>query len=367
MSFNTRLASLLLLMPLCAGAETPRIPLGPGLVVTQAKQGDTYNGRPVDTEIITAITGETADAYHLTARFVYRNADGKSLSERMFKRSVLKSDVAGSHRYGTLYSVDVPEQSPGMTYAMMTSTDVIERLRKRGKVSFMHLNRVNELRAPLNIITDRMLTRVGEGSEPFSVLLNGERVQLPALHTKGELPYRDELVSAESVDYDYWWLDDPASPLFLAANWNSPDGKANGSNRTVRIDFPQAQVAELQQALGGAACRAELHGIYFNTASATLLPESDPVLSQIAELLKANPAWKITVEGHTDNTGTPDYNRSLSQRRADAVSTALTARYGVPAAQLAVAGYGETKPVEPNTTLEGRARNRRVELARQCQ
>jgi outer membrane protein OmpA-like peptidoglycan-associated protein len=114
------------------------------------------------------------------------------------------------------------------------------------------------------------------------------------------------------------------------------------------------------------ACRAELHGVYFNTGSATLLPESADALAQVGASLKAHADWRVLVEGHTDNIGTKDANQALSQRRADAVRDALTKRYGVPAAQLEARGFGADRPIESNATIEGRAHNRRVELSRQC-
>jgi outer membrane protein OmpA-like peptidoglycan-associated protein len=81
--------------------------------------------------------------------------------------------------------------------------------------------------------------------------------------------------------------------------------------------------------------------------------------------LKDNPDWKLTVEGHTDNIGGDPYNLDLSKRRALAVKEALIAQYGIATDRLTNAGFGASRPVESNDTLEGRARNRRVELVRQ--
>jgi outer membrane protein OmpA-like peptidoglycan-associated protein len=113
-------------------------------------------------------------------------------------------------------------------------------------------------------------------------------------------------------------------------------------------------------------CRAEVHGIYFSFASAKLVPESDAALEEIAHLLAANPTWVVTIEGHTDSIGTHTSNLDLSKRRAAAVRDALVARFGVPPGRLLDAGFGDSSPIESNTTIEGRARNRRVELSRKC-
>lgn len=108
-----------------------------------------------------------------------------------------------------------------------------------------------------------------------------------------------------------------------------------------------------------------LYGILFDTDSATLRPESDAQLGEIAKLLRAEGGLGLYVVGHTDDVGGYDHNRRLSTRRAKAVVDALTVRFGVPAARLHAAGVGFLAPVASNTSEEGRARNRRVELVRE--
>ena len=76
--------------------------------------------------------------------------------------------------------------------------------------------------------------------------------------------------------------------------------------------------------------------------------------------------WRIAIEGHTDNVGTDAYNQDLSTRRAAAVKSALVTDFTVAASRLTTAGFGEGRPRETNETIAGRARNRRVELVRDC-
>lgn len=109
--------------------------------------------------------------------------------------------------------------------------------------------------------------------------------------------------------------------------------------------------------------RMALYGITVATNSAAITPESDKVLTEIAALLKNQPDWKITVEGHTDNAGAKNANQALSQKRAEAV-VAWLGNHEVDRARLAAAGFGDTKPVQDNATEEGRAKNRRVELVK---
>jgi OOP family OmpA-OmpF porin len=104
-----------------------------------------------------------------------------------------------------------------------------------------------------------------------------------------------------------------------------------------------------------------LEGVTFENNSAQLTPGSRAILDDVAASLVAWPDVSVEVGGHTDSRGEDAYNRQLSQKRADAVKTYLTAR-GVDEARLATKGYGETKPVADNGTAEGRAKNRRVEL-----
>ena len=106
----------------------------------------------------------------------------------------------------------------------------------------------------------------------------------------------------------------------------------------------------------------DLYGIYFDTDKTDIKPESKPTLDQVAELMKIDRSLKLEVSGHTDNTGAAEHNMKLSEGRAQAVVDALVKNYGIDASRLQAKGYGDTKPVAPNDTEGGRAKNRRVEL-----
>ena len=121
----------------------------------------------------------------------------------------------------------------------------------------------------------------------------------------------------------------------------------------------QSQIgAELES-----AGRARLDGINFDFSSATMRPESTPLLKQVATLLNQHPDWTLTLEGHTDNVGGADYNQRLSERRAAAVVAYLVTQ-GVAAERLDSAGFGMQRPVASNDSEAGRAQNRRVEIVR---
>ena len=103
--------------------------------------------------------------------------------------------------------------------------------------------------------------------------------------------------------------------------------------------------------------------INFDVDKATLRADAQPVVAEINKLLSADPALKLSIEGHTDNTGTPAHNQALSTGRALSVLGALVG-LGVDPARLQSKGYGQDKPLADNASEHGRARNRRVELVK---
>lgn len=111
--------------------------------------------------------------------------------------------------------------------------------------------------------------------------------------------------------------------------------------------------------------KVAIYGILFETGKADVKPESKPSLEQIAAFLKAEPTVKLHVVGHTDSVGSFDSNLALSKRRADAVAAALARDYGIASNRLVGNGVASLAPVASNTTDDGRAKNRRVELVPQ--
>lgn len=101
--------------------------------------------------------------------------------------------------------------------------------------------------------------------------------------------------------------------------------------------------------------------INFSTDSASILPDSEPVMNEVGEVMKLNPNVEFRIEGHTDNTASQDHNMALSERRAVAVKAWLVG-YGIPDSRLETLGCGENVPTADNSSEEGRAENRRVEF-----
>jgi OmpA-OmpF porin, OOP family len=107
-----------------------------------------------------------------------------------------------------------------------------------------------------------------------------------------------------------------------------------------------------------------IQGIYFDTGSATIKPESQPALAEMVKLLNASPTLNVYVIGHTDSVGGLDSNLKLSSDRAASVVKAIISK-GIAASRLKSAGVGPYSPVASNDTDEGKSKNRRVELVKQ--
>ncbi|MCR8558339.1 OmpA family protein [Mucilaginibacter sp. BJC16-A38] len=129
------------------------------------------------------------------------------------------------------------------------------------------------------------------------------------------------------------------------------------------------QAAEIKQTVPGASVSREGEGILvkfdsgilFDVDKTNLKPGAQTSLQQLSQSLKNNPQTNILVVGHTDSTGTAAHNMDLSIRRSVAVKSFLV-QQGVNGSRLTTQGKGETEPIAPNSTLDGRAQNRRVEI-----
>jgi len=337
--------------------SAPQVPLVTGLTIVSAlhfPEGDREN--------IVRVTEASDSGVHY--QWYYKQHGGiddpRFPDRAVLKRYVRASDLAGAPRLDAVFPSNAPEESPGFTAfsisraayrtllaekQMRYTVTTIEGVAGLGKVVGTALASRMTMRGTLSLASAQ--------PDPISVLLDGARVSLPAMHLKGAFALQNDKDA-----FDMWVLADSTHPLILRV--------IDGTDvlQTIRIDLPSKDVeveVELQK-----LCRAEIPGIYFAFNSAVLDPASEPALSEMSRLLAKHADWTFAIEGHTDNVGGDAFNQTLSTQRAEAVRTALVSRYHVAPARLRSEGFGAKRPREPNTTIEGRARNRRVELVRPC-
>ena len=197
-----------------------------------------------------------------------------------------------------------------------------------------------------------------EGREAFPVVLNDARVNVRAIRAKGAL--KNAFSSVAQLRMNFLFLDNDATPWLAEVELVRPDG-FRGFKQLARISYHANVEADL-----ATRCRATVYDVHFATASAEIDPASTSTLASIAKAMTDHPDWRLDIVGHTDSIGTDASNLDLSRRRADATRLALITAHHVSGTRLRADGRGEGQPIETNGTLAGRARNRRVELLREC-
>lgn len=343
----------------------PTIPLCEGLTLVGAvsePQGD-Y-------EPIVTVQSITPDAVHLqySTQVSIRGGARRQVS---VQRSVLRKDLESATFQNRWFNSAAPRTIPGST-AVGVSAAVLRALKSKGAADLAIVERNNsalpaDRKVQPNVYEYLVvfpMQRVGPATVAATV--NDVKVDLPAVHARG---------SVLGDTLELFILDDEDNPLGLKSLRTSlAAGGDVERTQLVKVSYrcqPGAAIknaapapSRLEQALLETG-RAEVYSIYFAFNSDELRPESEPTLQEIADVLRRYPDWKMGIEGHTDSIADEAYNLDLSRRRADAVKAALGGRLAVAASRLSTSGLGESRPKDRNDTLEGRARNRRVELVRQ--
>lgn len=283
-------------------------------------------------------------------------------------RQVCRADLRDGRLYRTSFGARFPDLQASTTSDVL-SRRAFRELEQQGTTWFRWVELqyarggtppADDGSRPFEYFTDWVgpLDRTGTGTAP--VVVNDRTVQLPVLLARGVLrrtPRDANQAGPPEPEVRLAVLDDERLPLVL--DLSSPN--VGASIRYTRITFPSRTAIERDLTEGR---RAVLYGIYFAYDSAEIRPESEAVLREIAAVLARNADWHLRLEGHTDSIGGDSFNRDLSARRAEAVRQALVERYAIAAERLTTSGYGASVPRDRNSTPEGRARNRRVELVR---
>ena len=367
--------------------QTPtRIPLTTGLTLVSTLQSmdpeawaTAGGGRRGDREDVVVVDRVGADGVRYRWSFTGGGAAGAEAEQGAFTRFVRTEDLEAAPRVNLVFSSSDPERVPGAT-AFSLSSSVLRELRSAGQTRLSYAELDDALGGLLQDLTGRStegasglargigiglggtrvyyrgtLSLVSPDPVALPLLINGRRTAFSALHARGRFALRER-----QIELDFFVVPDPEHPLLL---------KITGQDaiwQVLRVDLPDADAGAAIEGDLESECRAEIPGVYFAFAGADVRAESVPALRAVAALLQRHPAWTLTVEGHTDSIGSAAANAALSARRAEAVTAALVTTYGVAAGRLSSRGLGTTRPRETNSTLEGRARNRRVEMVRPC-
>jgi len=343
-----------------------RVPLQENTVITTS-WGIVYE----DVESHIAVREVTPSSIELSSNTGdFKTDDGGVQAAASYQNTTCKADLANGNEYITENGTYIPHILHGVT-RLRLSDRYFSEIKSTGRFSIDYLSflTLGDVEAPYHDVG--VLTRVEPEDVPYPMIVNDERGTLPAIHltgiteTVGKDPRRKKDRPLHS-QAEMYVIDDPLDPLVLL--WRVKDPVYhNGKFRieVVKIDYKTLHPMNIVEKQLTELKRAVTYGIYFDFNKDTIKPESEKVLKEIVQAMTDNPTWKLTVEGHTDNIGGDAYNLDLSKRRAAAVKEALVTRYHIAADRLTTDGYGASRPVETNDTLEGRARNRRVELARE--
>ncbi len=340
-----------------SSATSADIPIvsGTNIVLAVANASGTTSGNAPagilqgDYEMVVSLTDVNADAITHVAAFDGVDARGVQ-RQGTVTRVVSAADLAKAPVQILGFHMDDPSRVDGTT-ALGPSLALTRDLVQKGTTAYSFRSWVSQA------TVSGTQRRSPDSPIKFPVLLNGKRVMLDAIHATGEMSLGSAKRPFETVI-----LGHPRYPISLRVAYGPRDGgfpfKPDFARDVVRIDTPTTTpIAETLNR----ECRVELKGIYFDFNQATIKPQSEQALQEIANALRTSQR-RFNLEGHTDNIGSDRYNDDLSARRAAAVKTALVRDHRIAEAQLSTTGYGERRPIETNDTLAGRARNRRVEL-----
>jgi outer membrane protein OmpA-like peptidoglycan-associated protein len=302
----------------------------------------------------------------------WTNDSGQKTQSHGSTHSTCNEDLQTSDTYATVGGSVIPSILHGVI-RLRLSDKSFQEIKSQGKTSFRYFYDLLDSQAETvkPAYVGGSLTRVEPQDVSYPMIVNDQRVDLPVIHLAGIMevvgknPFPKKYRPAHS-QADLYVIDDPLDPLVLLfkikdQQWSQGKFKIE----VIRINYKTAEPVNLVEKQLTEQKRAVTYGIYFDFNKDTIKPESEPVLKEIVQALTDNPDWKLTVEGNTDNIGGDAYNLDLSKRRAAAVKETLVARYHIAPDRLSTNGFGASHPIETNDTLEGRARNRRVELTRE--
>jgi outer membrane protein OmpA-like peptidoglycan-associated protein len=337
-----RIAVCLLALPLsCAGTASAQEGLGPflpheGGAITTAWT----NAYGPDAESWIRFTNVHPDVFDIN----YSSSRGTKAVRRIRveDRMTARTMVLG-------YSVKMPLIMENTT-TLGTSGAVLDEMKGGGQANSNLIYNVGMASMPGSF------TLVDKG-KAMSIEVGGHLLEVPVIHATGSFQQGQKKASGE-----FYFLDNRNNPLLLQYTIQFTGEKSPRTERIVRVDVGELERGKLEQTL--AARKAyTTYGIHFDFDKATIQGDSASLLQEIAIALSSNPQWTLQITGYTDSIGKEAYNMKLSQKRADSIK-AILVKQGVAAERLTTSGAGPRDPLATNKTLQGRALNRRVVLAR---
>ena len=265
------------------------------------------------------------------------------------RRDILVRDRQSARTYVLGYSTRMPTVIPGST-SLGISSAVLQELRSTGRAPLTLIHSENLDRIECNLVATALDVRV-----PLIVedrILDVPAVQARVNCASGNRTGTGQFVVANDVN----------NPILIESTLNFSWEQRPRTNRVTRVVAGLGLQAAMRQALDTLGTY-DVYGLLFDFDSARLRPETAQLVREIAVMLQQNPNWTILIAGHTDSTGGADHNMRLSEQRAASVKQALVSN-GVAAGRLQSVGHGMSKPKADNSTLAGRAINRRVEFRR---
>jgi outer membrane protein OmpA-like peptidoglycan-associated protein len=343
-----------------------RIQLKPGTVLTTS--WSVPAGDLESTQEIRLISPDNLDFQGSQATRP-RIGDTGSLGYADLPSRVCGKDIAGGETFSTGWVFNTENKAPGLypgVSRILLPIQKLQTVKATGNLPmvFGYYDYMDALTEWELLAWKGTLTRVEPGDVAFPLIINDQPVDVPTIHLQGSMKVIESGGRFGSRDQhaDAYILDDPNTPVVLSWMFGE-DFKQEDAFRVryVKVTYPSADKPTIEQQLAKQK-KAITYGIYFDFNKDVIKPESEPVLKEIAQAMSDKPDWKLTIVGYTDNIGGDKYNLELSQRRSASVKRALVERYHEDAGRLSTAGYGDSGPIDTNETLEGRARNRRVEI-----
>ena len=293
-----------------------------------------------DAEAYITFTATTPEALGLN----YSSTRGLNV-----RRNVLMADRRNSQTYVLGYASNMPLVMPSTTSLGISGASLVE-LRDTGRtaLSLIYDAKLSQISGQLTLI---------EKNLRVPLIIDDQEVQVPALHASGNFTG-----AGKSGTGDFYFLDNKNNPMMIQSTIQFSFENEPRTERITRVAAGASMRSAMEQSLSTLR-KYDLYGIHFDFDKARVRPESAALIKDIALTLKHNPTWTLQINGHTDSIGDPAYNQKLSAARAKAVADALV-KQGIAASHLRTAGLGSTQPKGDNSTLQGRALNRRVELVR---